>query len=100
MLLLQVYQARALMDMHEGRPDCALIGEHRTASDLALRGMGVVACAIGLAMSTLVVQERHCWLSLVDMADADKVRFLVSPVSQVGLVGDATENCTQQFSAA
>ncbi|XDV41734.1 hypothetical protein PO909_010544 [Leuciscus waleckii] len=65
MALLQVYQARALMDMIKGSPDRALIGELRTASDLALRGTSVVACVISVAMSTLVVQERHRWLSLV-----------------------------------
>ena len=87
------------MDMYEGSLDRALMSELRTATDLALRGTSVAACTIGLAMSTLVVQERHRWLSLVDMADADKVRFLDSPISQVGLFDDTTENCAQQFSA-
>ncbi|XP_077069976.1 uncharacterized protein LOC143722468 [Siphateles boraxobius] len=97
--LLQVYQAKTLMDMHEGSLDRALVSELRTATDLALRGTSVAACAVGLAMSTLVVQERHRWLSLVEMADADKVRFLDSPISQVGLFGDVAESCAQQFSA-
>ncbi|XDV18188.1 hypothetical protein PO909_023941 [Leuciscus waleckii] len=35
MALLQVYQAKALMDMHKGSPDRALIGELRTATDPA-----------------------------------------------------------------
>jgi hypothetical protein len=98
--LLQVYQTRTLMDMHEGSLDRALMSELRTATDLALRGTSVAACAVGLAMSTLVVQERHRWLSLVEMADADKVRFLDSPISRVGLFGDAVESCTQQLFTA
>ncbi|XDV15265.1 hypothetical protein PO909_015389 [Leuciscus waleckii] len=99
MALLQVYQAKALMDMHEGSLDRALMSELRTATDLALRSTSVAACMFGLMMSTLVVQEHHRWLSLVDMADVDKVRFLDSPISQVGLFGDAVESCAQQFSA-
>ncbi|CAM4542713.1 unnamed protein product [Leuciscus chuanchicus] len=71
------------------------MGELRTATDLALRGTKVAALAVGLAMSTLVVQECHLWLNL-----ADKVWFLDSPIPQVGLFGDAVESFAQQFSAA
>ncbi|XDV41219.1 hypothetical protein PO909_010117, partial [Leuciscus waleckii] len=81
--LLQVYQIRALSDMHEGSLGRALNSELRTATDLALRSTSVAACAVGLAMFILVVQERHSWLNLVDLSDADKVRFLDSPLSQV-----------------
>ncbi|XDV12537.1 hypothetical protein PO909_001180 [Leuciscus waleckii] len=100
MALLQFYQTKALMDMHEGSPERALIGELCTATDLALQGTSIAVCTIGLAMSTLVVQERHLWLNLVDMSDADKVRFLDYPISQDGLFGDAVEICAKQFSAA
>lgn len=61
------------MDMHKGSLDCPFMSELRTATDLALRSTSVAACAIGLAMSTLVVQEHHSWLSLVVMVDAEKV---------------------------
>ncbi len=47
-------------------------------------------------MSTLVVQERHLWLTLADMRESDKHRFLDSPISQAGLLDDFA----QQFSAA
>ncbi len=67
--------------------------------DLTLRATKVTARAVGRAMSTLVVQERHLWLCLADMRDTDKVWFLNSPVSQTGLFGDAVENFAQQFSA-
>lgn len=43
-------------------------------------------------MSTLMVQEHHLWLNLAEM-DAEKVRFLDTPISQV----DTVENFTQQF---
>ena len=51
-------------------------------------------------MSMLVVQERHLWLSLVEMRDTDNDWFLNAPVSQTGLFSDAVENLAQQFSAA
>ncbi len=52
------------------------------------------------AMCTMVVQERHLWLCLADMKEADKAWFLNAPVSQTSLFGDAVENFALQFSAA
>ncbi len=99
MALLQVHQAKALRDLHEGGHDPQVHHELRAETDLTLRATKVTARAVGRAMSTLVVQERHLWLCLADMRDTDKVRFLNSPVSQTGLFGDAVENFAQQFSA-
>ncbi len=99
MALLQVHQAKALRDLNEGGHDPQVHHEFRAATDLALRATKVTAQAVGRAMSTLVVQERHLWLCLADMRDTDKVRFLNSPVSQTGLFGNAVENFAQQFSA-
>ncbi len=100
MALLQVHQAKALRDLHEGGHDPGVLSELRTATDLALRATKVTARSLGRAMSTMVVQERHLWLCLADMREADKARFLNAPVSQTGLFGDAVENFAQQFSAA
>ncbi len=99
MALLQVHQAKALRDLHEGAHDPQVHHELRAATDLALGATKVTARAVGRAMSTLEVQERHLWLCLADMRDTDKVRFLNSPVSQTGLFGNAVENFAQQFSA-
>ncbi len=100
MALLQVHQAKALKQLHEGDADPGVLQELRTATDLALRATKVTARALGQTMSTLVVQERHLWLTLADMREADKHRFLDSPISQAGLFGDAVEDFAQQFSAA
>ncbi len=100
MALLQVHQAKALRDLHEGGHDPEVLKELRTATDLALRATKVTARSLGRAMSTMVVQERHLWLCLADMRESDKMRFLNAPVSQTGLFGDAVENFAQQFSAA
>ncbi len=89
MALLQVHQAKALRDLHEGGHDPGVLSELRTATDLALRATKVTARSLGRAMSTMVVQERHLWLCLADMKEADKARFLNAPVSQTGLFGDA-----------
>ncbi len=69
-------------------------------TDLALRATKVTARALGQTMSTLVVQERHLWLTLADMRESDKHRFLESPISQAGLFGEALEDFAHQFSAA
>ncbi len=100
MALLQVHQAKALRDLHEGGHDPEVLSELRTATDLALRATKFTARSRGRAMSTMVVQECHLWLCLADMEEADKARFLNAPVSQTGLFGDAVENFAQQFSAA
>ncbi|KAI2654607.1 ORF V: Enzymatic polyprotein [Labeo rohita] len=82
MAILQVYQAKVLKDLHEGVPDPELVQELRSATDYALRATKVTAQALGRAMSTMVVQERHLWLNLAEMRDAEKVRFLDAPISQ------------------
>ncbi len=100
MALLQVHQAKALKDLHEGGHDLTVLHELHAATDLALRATKVTAQSLGRAMSMLVVQERHLWLCLADMKEQEKVQFLNAPVSQTGLFGDAVESFAQQFSAA
>ncbi len=91
MAILQVHQAKALKQVHEGSTDPGLMQELRTASDFALWATKVMARSLGKAMSTMVVQERHLWLNLVEMKDVDKARFLDAPISQAGLFGDTVE---------
>ncbi len=52
-----------------------------------------------MALSTLVVQERHLWLNLAEMKDVDKACFLDAPISQTWLFGDTFEGFAQNFSA-
>ncbi|KAI2647955.1 Transposon Ty3-G Gag-Pol polyprotein [Labeo rohita] len=93
MAILQVYQAKVLKDLHEGVPDPELVQELH-----ALRATKITAQALGRAMSTMVVQERHLWLNLAEMRDAEKVRFLDAPISQAGLFGETVEEFALQFS--
>ncbi len=99
MAILQVHQAKALKQVHEGITDPGLMQELRTATDFALRATKVTARSLGKAMSTMVVQELHLWLNLAEMKDVDKARFLDAPISQGGLFGDTVEGFAQQFSA-
>ncbi len=71
MALLQVHQAKAMRDLQEGGHDPQVHHELRAATDLAHRVTKVMTRAVGRAMSTLVVQERHLWLCLTDMRDTD-----------------------------
>ncbi|XDV28642.1 hypothetical protein PO909_031873 [Leuciscus waleckii] len=81
MALLQVHQAKALSDMQEGGTDPGVLQELRTATDVTLWATKVTARSLGRAVSTLVVQERHVWLTLADMKESDKSKFLNSPIS-------------------
>lgn len=65
-----------------------LMQELRTATDFTLWAMEVKTWFLWKAMSTIMVQECHLWLSLVERRDTDKVRFLDAPVSQAGLCSD------------
>ncbi len=88
---MALHQAKALKQLHESGADPGGLQELRTAMDLALRVTKVTARALGQTMSTLVVQERHLWLTLADMRESDKHRFLDTPISQAGLFGEAVE---------
>ncbi len=68
MALLQVHQAKALKQLHEGGADPGVMQELHTVTDLALRAME-------MSMYTLVVQESHLWLTLANMKETDKHRF-------------------------
>ncbi len=53
-----------------------LMQELCTATDFALGATKVTVRSLGKAMSTMMVQERHLWLNLVEMKDVNKARFL------------------------
>ncbi len=61
------FRLKALRDMHGGGYDPEVLKELRTAPDLTPRATKVMARSLGHAMSTLVVQERHLWLCLLDI---------------------------------
>ncbi len=81
MAVLQVYQAKLLSAVDESEPDPATLRELRSATDLALRATKTTAQAIGRSMASLVVLERHLWLTLTEIKDADRVSFLDAPIS-------------------
>lgn len=57
MTLLQVHQAQALNDLHDGGRDSVVLEELRMATDLALQATKVTTSSLGSAMSKLMVQE-------------------------------------------
>ncbi len=77
--------------MHEGSTNPRLTQELRLATDLALRATEVTVQSLGKGMSTLVVQERHLWVSLVERAKSTKY-FLDALVFQAGLFSDTVED--------
>ncbi|KAI2646619.1 Methionine--tRNA ligase, cytoplasmic [Labeo rohita] len=71
MAILQVHQAKTLKQLHQGSSDPRLMQELRTVANFALWAIKVMAQSLGQVMSTMVFQERHLWLILVQMSDAD-----------------------------
>ncbi len=100
MAVLQVYQAKLLSAVDESELDPATLRELRSATDLALRATKTTAQAIGRSMASLVVLERHLWLTLTETKDADRVSFLDAPISPSGLFGPAVKGFTERFTEA
>ncbi len=65
--------------------------------DLALRATKATAQAIGRLISSLIVSERHLWLTMPEKKEADKVPFLDTPVSSGSLFGPAVEGFAERF---
>ncbi len=91
MAVLHVFQAKMLANEEAGL-DSASLRDLRSATDLALRVTKATAQAIWLLMSSLIVLERHFWLTMTERKEADKVPFLHAPVSSSSLFGPAVED--------
>ncbi len=89
MAVLQVFQAKMLKCLDEQGPDPEIFRELRSATDLALRATKMTSQSTGRAMGSLVVLDRHLWLTLMDMKDAEKAVLLNAPVSPSGLFGSS-----------
>ncbi len=70
----------------------ASLRDLRSVTDLALRSTKATAQAIGCLMFSLIVLERHLWLTMMEMKEADKVPFLHDPVSSGSLFGPAVKS--------
>lgn len=55
------------------------------------------AVCAGRSKATLVVLERHLWLSLTAMKETDKAALLNAPISDSGLFGAAVTDATARF---
>ncbi len=99
MAVLQVFQTKMLTS-EEASLDAASLRDLRSATDLALHDTKATAQAIGRSMSSLVVLERHLWLTMTEMKEVDKVPFLDAPVSSGSLFGPAVEGFAEHFTEA
>ncbi len=63
-------------------------------------GFGAPLQVIGRSMASLVVLERHLWLMLTEIKDANKVSFLDAPISPNGLFGPVVEGFAERFTEA
>ncbi len=88
MAVLQVFQTKKVVNEEAGL-NSASLRDLRSVTDLALRPTKATAQAIGRSMSSLIVFERHLWLTITEMKEADKVPFLDALVSSGSLFGPA-----------
>ncbi len=69
------------------------------ATDFALMATKRAAQAVGKAMGFMVVLQRHLWLNLADLKEANRKVLLTltlnAPVTPSGLFGDAVESITE-----
>ncbi len=99
MAVLQVFQAKMLTSEEAGL-DVASLRDLRSVTDLPLRTTKANAQAIKRSMSSLVMLERHLWLTMMEMKEADKVPFLDASVSSGSLFGPAVEGFAESFTEA
>ncbi len=69
MAVLQVFQAKLLQSLEGGTSSPEAVSDLRAATDFALMATKRTAQAIGRTMGFMVVQQRHLWLTLVDLKD-------------------------------
>ncbi len=97
MAVLQVFQAK-LLQAAEGRALTAeAVKDLCTATDFALMATKRVAQAMGKAMGFMIALQRHLWLNLTDLKDADHKVLLNALVTPSGLFGDAVESIIERF---
>ncbi len=96
---LQIFQAKLLLCIDESGPEPAAFKELRSVTNLALHATKTTAQAVGRSMASLVVLERHLWLTPMEIKNADKVPFLDSPDSLTGLFGPVVEGFAERFTA-
>ncbi len=94
-----IFQAKMLANEDAGL-DSASLRDLRSAMDQALRATKATAQAIGCSMSSLIVLERHLWLTMTEMKEADQIPFLDTPISSGSLSGPAVECFAERFTEA
>ncbi len=99
MAVLQVFQAKMLTNEEAGL-DSASLRDLRGATDLALCATKATAQDIERSISSLIVLERHLWLTMMEKKEADLVPFLHSPVLSGSLFGPVVEGFAEHFTEA
>ncbi len=100
MAVLQLFQAKLLQAAEGGALTAEATKDLRAATDFALMATKRAAQAMGKAMGFMVVLQRHLWLNLADLKEADRKVLLNAPVTPSGLFGDAVESITERFAEA
>ncbi len=100
MAVLQVFQAKLLQAAEGGVLTPEATKDLRAATEFALMATKRAAQSVGKAMGFMVVLQRHLWLNLADLKEADRKVLLNAPITPSGLFGDAMESITERFAEA
>ncbi len=100
MAVLQVFQAKLLQAAEGGVRTAEAVKDLRAATDFALMVTKRAAQGVGKAMGFMIILQRHLWLNLADLKDADRKVLLNAPVTPSGLFVDAVESIIGHFAEA
>ncbi|KAF4114471.1 hypothetical protein G5714_004694 [Onychostoma macrolepis] len=92
--------AKLLQAVEDGTFNVDAITDLHAAKDFALMATKRAAQAMGKAVSFMVILQRHLWLNLADLKNADHKVLLNAPVTPSGLFGDAVESIIERFAEA
>lgn len=98
MVVLQIFQTKLLQSLEGGAVTPDTVNDLCMATDFVLTATKHTAQAIGRAMGFMVVQQRHLWLNLADLRDADRKVLLNAPITPSQLFGEAVESIIKHFS--
>ncbi len=95
--------SRSSRPSEEAGLDATSLGDLRSTTDLDLHARHQShrhprdIQAIGLSMSSLIVLERHLWLTMMEIKEVDKVPILDAPVSSGSLFEPAVEGFAERL---
>lgn len=97
MVVLQVFQVKMLQALIERGPDSESFRKLRSAMDLVFRVTKNTTQGFGRSMDSLVVLQRHLWVTQTDVQNSEKEQLLDVPRSPHGLFDNVVGSFSEKF---